>query len=140
MNTNIITMTELAHSKNSNGWRSCSLVQAAVTLEIANKAIAVLSDGSRRKAGEIAKAIKLTDTTDLTYDNGEVSAQRLGTVLRKLETLGRVKREEVEGDPIEVTIPALDHEKWDFKRHKVVEPHPAYTKTITPKVNYYSLA
>lgn len=139
MNTNIITMTELAHSKNANGWFSDSLTAAANTLEIANKAIAVLSDGSCRKAGEIAEAITLTDTADLGY-GAEVSAQRMGTILRKLETLGRIKREEVVGEPIEVTVPALEYEKYDYKRHKYIAPHPAYTKTITPKINYYSLA
>ena len=136
MNTKTVTMMDLVFSGSDRNFPVHEPSRkSAVTLEIANRAIVALEARGRMKAGEIAEAIGAAGI-NWRGERVNVTAQSVGCVMRKLINIGRVKREEVEGEPMEVTI--SPRPKWDWVTGSFIYQEP-YQKTITPKINYYRL-
>lgn len=136
MNTNTVTVRELSNAPSNYNNYTPSLRKAAITTEIANRAIVALAARGPMKSSEIAAAIG-----DVGIDFPVIpTAQSVGCVMRKLVAIGRVKVEKVKGKPIEVNVSAIsEYERWDFKNHCWKEPREAGVKTIIPTINYYSL-
>lgn len=135
MNTNTVTLMELSAAPSNWSKFDKKLRAAAVQVEIANRAIKALSSGIRMRAGEIAKVIGDAGV-DWRGEPCEVGAQQVGTVMRKLVKIGRAKREEVTGDPMEITIQGRYH--YDYNKGERTQDEPR-KKTITPTIAYYSL-
>lgn len=111
-----ITMNELRDRYTHQACYMGNLFPSVARAEIADQAVGMLQQNGKMRVKEIRERLDF-----------DTSPQLITSVLRSLVMMGKVKREEVQGDPIQVTSFSF----WTGKDE---------TRTIVPTISYYSLA
>lgn len=110
-----ITIDELLSRYTEEACCTGNLFRSVVRAEIADQTIGLLHQNGKMRVKDIRAKL-----------NFKTSSQLITAVLRNLVMMGKVKREEVEGEPITVTAFSF----WTGKDE---------VRTIIPTIPYYSL-
>lgn len=110
-----LTMAELLSRYTHEAGFSGNLFHSAMRASIADEAVGLMAEKGKMRVKEIRQ--------NLTFNT---TPQMITAVLRNLVKMGKVKREEVQGEPITVTSFSF----WTGKDE---------TRTVTPTIAYYSL-
>lgn len=110
-----LTMAELLSRYTHEACFSGNLFRSAMRTAIADEAVGLMAQNGKMRVKEIMQ--------NLTF---ETSPQQVTAVLRNLVMMGKVRREEVQGESITVTSFSF----WTGKDE---------TRTVTPTIGYYSL-
>lgn len=110
-----LTMDELRERYTNEACFSGNLFRSAIRTAIADEAVGLMAQNGKMRVKEIMQG--------LTFDT---TPQMVTAVLRNLAMMGKVKREEVRGEPITVT-------SFSFRTGK------DETREVIPTIGYYSL-